>query len=562
MRFPRIQQKAVPQELLAGPEAVALGSSNVVGNSLAGSLWTVVSRITGLGRALTIGAVLGATYLGNTYQAINSVPNLIYFLVLAGSLFTSILVPPLVQSAERGDLEGARRLAKGFFGCALVAAFIFAALLIAIGRPAMRLFTIGVTNRSIAAAEDRVGWILLIMFVPQIVLYAIAGIGAAVMNARGRFALAAAAPAFENVGMIGALVAAAAIFGVGVDILHVSNAELVLLGLGTTAAVGVHAGFEWWGARWSGVTLIPSRGWRDPEVRAVLRRIFPVLLYTGMEAAQVVVILIVANRVQGGNVAFQLALNFSFLPVAVVTWPVARALLPQLSRLRGADDGQQFRDELVRGVALASFLAIPIGVAYLALGRPLARAAAFGQLGTAEGVRLVSLSLTALGVMVVGETWFILGTYAFYAREDVRTPLRSMAVRLSVSSALMIGAWPAHGAQILPSLGVALSVGSLAGAWDIARRLRSTLPHTGDSLLRPLARTGAASLLMIVPAFLTAWLLDRGAHSEVPEIVAMMAAAFVGAVTYLIVQRAWRAPELTLLKQELPRTRRDKTGRR
>ena len=84
-------------------------------NSLAGSVWTVVSRLTGLGKALTIGAVLGATYLGNTYQAINALPNLVYY-QLAGSLFASLLVPPLIGHLGRDDRSGARVLVRGFLG--------------------------------------------------------------------------------------------------------------------------------------------------------------------------------------------------------------------------------------------------------------------------------------------------------------------------------------------------------------------------------------------------------------------------------------------------------------
>ena len=68
------------------------GSSALVRNSLTGSVWTLISRMTGLVRIVVVGAVLGATYLGNTYQAINSLPNLIYYQLLAGSLFAVPLV--------------------------------------------------------------------------------------------------------------------------------------------------------------------------------------------------------------------------------------------------------------------------------------------------------------------------------------------------------------------------------------------------------------------------------------------------------------------------------------
>ena len=58
----------------------------------------------------------------------------------------------------------------------------------------MRLLTLGVTDPATAAGQRRVGWLLLVMFAPQILLYVVAGTGAAVMNAHGRFALARPLP--------------------------------------------------------------------------------------------------------------------------------------------------------------------------------------------------------------------------------------------------------------------------------------------------------------------------------------------------------------------------------
>ena len=95
----------------------APASGELVGNSLTGSFWTLVSRGTGLVRIVFVGAILGATYLGNTYQAINALPNLIYYQLLAGSLFVSLLVPPLVARIRTGDTAGVDALVRGFLGC-------------------------------------------------------------------------------------------------------------------------------------------------------------------------------------------------------------------------------------------------------------------------------------------------------------------------------------------------------------------------------------------------------------------------------------------------------------
>src|SRR2546422_11739819 len=78
--------------------------------------WTIVSRVTGLVKFAVIGAVLGPTFFGNTYQFTNSLPNLLYYGLLAGSLFSALLVPALVRHIDAPDHQSSGRGAGGVFG--------------------------------------------------------------------------------------------------------------------------------------------------------------------------------------------------------------------------------------------------------------------------------------------------------------------------------------------------------------------------------------------------------------------------------------------------------------
>jgi putative peptidoglycan lipid II flippase len=534
-------------------------SSAVLSNSFAGSIWTIVSRLTGLLKIITVGAILGATYLGNTYQSINSLPNLVYYQLLAGSLFASLLVPPLVRHIDQEDRGGGQRLVEGFLGTLLLIAAAASVILIALGPLIMKLLTLGVHDPATAAAQQRVGWMLLAMFVPQIALYIVAGCGAAVMNANGRFALAAAAPALESAGMIAVLITAALLFGTATGILDVTTPEILLLGLGTTAAVGLHATCQWFGARASGLRLVPGIGWRDPDVRRVLRRILPTLAFTGLAALQIFAVMIVANSVQGGFVAFQLALNFFYLPTAIVTWPIARALLPQLSRLHHVGDAPGLRDAFLRGVAVASFVTVPIAVGYLVLAPAMGEALAFGALAQGGGAHLMTLSLAALAPGLVAETWFILGTYALYAQHDARAPLRSMGIRVGVSLMIMLVARAFGGGSVLALLGVALSAGSLAGAIHLGVRLRRRLPAGSFSLPRSLGRTALAATVMAAAVFVVTIAFGHGA-GHVRALVEVIVGSIVGLVVFGGAQALMRAPELGWLKSSIVGRRRAPTG--
>jgi hypothetical protein len=107
---------------------------------------------------------------------------------------------------------------------------------------------------------------------------------------------------------------------------------------------------------------------------------------------------------------------------------------------------------------------------------------------------------------------------------------------------------------------LSLSIGSLVGAAHLWRAVLRGVKVSGPDpsvsrLRRSLARTGFASLAMAGPAALVAAVLDRTLHGGVGEALAVVAAAAVGAVTYLGIQRAAGGEELSALSDVVLRRR-------
>jgi putative peptidoglycan lipid II flippase len=438
----------------------------VVADSLRVATWTGVSRVTGLGRAVAVAAVLGPTYIGSLFQAVYVLPALIYQM-LVGSLIVSLLVPALVPALDANRPREAQRIAGGFMTVACVVFAAAAALAVVAAPLLLSAFTAGVADPAAGAEQRRAGVLLIALMMPQVVLLGIAGAGAAVLNARGRFRLAAGAPALENAGVIVLMAATAALPGTPHD-------ELLLLGLGATAAVSLHAAAVWWGARRAGVTLLPRAGWRDPDVRPILKRAVPSLGTAGLDAVRQLAVLPIANRVPGGVVAFQLAVNFVNLPVALAAKPVATALVPRLARLFEARRFAALRDECVRGLRLAALVTLPVAAGYVLLAEPLSEAVAHGEMATPAGVAAVAACLVALAPGIVGESGFHVTAHAFLAIGDARSPLVAGAVRtMVVLAGIVVAAAMTPGTAMLVALGLAVSAGHLAGAWVLGRRRRA-----------------------------------------------------------------------------------------
>jgi putative peptidoglycan lipid II flippase len=526
-----------PDEALAAPTAAA-------GDSITVAAWTIVSRVAGVAKYAAIGAVLGPTFFGNTYQFTNSLPNLVYYGFLAGSLFSSLLIPALVHHIDKGDRLSSERVAGGFLGVTVLALVAVAPVAVLLGPLLLRFAALGGGAHAVGAAQEGVGRWLIAMFMPQVFLYGVVGTATAVMNARRRFALAAAAPALESLGIIAVMVATALIFGTHGDLGNVPTGEMLLLGFGTTAAVALHASVQWWGARRAGVTLVPRAGWRDKEVRVVIRRAVPALAQAGLVALQTLTLLVIANREPGGVVAFQMSLNFYYLAIAIGATPVALSLTPRLARMHVNGEVGLFRDTLVRGFALGFFVTVPAAVGYLVLAGPLARTIAFGRMGSTAGVTMVSVSLTGLAVAVVAQTAFLIATYASYARKDTRSPLISMLLQSATCLALVSTALLVHGTTALLVLGLAFSASIVVAAVHLTAHLRKQLGKASERLAPSLVKIAVGAAVMAVPTWLTARGVSQLVGGTVGALVSSLAAAVVGAAVYLALQRLLKNPEL------------------
>jgi putative peptidoglycan lipid II flippase len=332
--------------------------------------------------------------------------------------------------------------------------------------------------------------------------------------------------------------------------------QLWLLGMGTTAGVALHAALQCWGAWHVGVRLFPRMGWRNPEVQTIIRRAVPSLGYSGLNALRGFAPLVVANRVPGGVVAFELARNFAFLPVALGARPVAVAVLPELSRYFHQDRLQAFRDEFVRGVSLSLFVAVPAAVAYATLATPLAEAITFGEMASGAGVTLIAVAISALAPSVLGESGFFIATNGSYARHDATSPFHAMLVRTGVVAVgLLVASLATHGVAVIAALGLFTSTADLLGACYLASRLRKGLPRTGERFMPSLLRSLTASLLMAGPTFLVATRLPAHVGGSWSEQAGMLAAVVTGLVIFVGLQWLWRSPELSILVSGLRRLR-------
>ena len=200
------------------------------------ALGTIISRITGFIRGILIVAVLGTTLLADTYNVANTMPNILYNLLVGGAL-TAIFIPQLVRSfeSEDGGDDFASRLVTTISLILLILVLLgmfFAPNLVRLYAP--EFFTEGFAReQEIAIAFTR-------YCLPQIFFLGLFTMLGQVANARGSFGPLMWAPIANNLVGI-ALFGGFLLFSTGIDIDSITQPQIALLGWGTTFSVVVQA---------------------------------------------------------------------------------------------------------------------------------------------------------------------------------------------------------------------------------------------------------------------------------------------------------------------------------
>ncbi|MEA2448047.1 MAG: putative peptidoglycan lipid flippase, partial [Actinomycetota bacterium] len=440
--------------------------------------------------------------------------------------------------------------ANALASVALVGLIALSVLLALIAPLIMRLLTIGVDNPGVRAQEIALGSRFLRLFSPQIALYGAGMVMTGALHAHRRFVLPAVAPIFNNVVVIGVYLTYAAMRGSRPPTLGgITGAEAFVLGAGTTLGVVAMT-----------VALIPQLarlGWRfrwrftpsHPAVRKGARLGIWALGYAGGYQAGLIVVLMLANRVEGGVAAYQWAYTFFYLPHALFAVPIFNVLFTVMSEHAVRGQGADFLERMREGLGMLAFLLVPIAAVLVAVAHPLARVTLQYGVMTGSGAALVARVVMAFAVGLPAYSAFLVFTRAFYANGDTKTPALINAATMVVASvagaAFFVvagdsGDWAVPGLALGHS--VAFTIGTLVMARTFGRR-SGALGGTklNASILRTLSGAVAALAVMLVVASLI------GGDTRQGALIELVATAGAGVVVYGGVSTWMRSPELRRL---------------
>ena len=161
---------------------------------------SLVSRITGFLRQLALVTVLGLGVVNDSYTVANTLPNIVYELLLGGVL-TSVMVPLLVR-AQTEDSDGGEAYTRRLL---TVAGAVARASRRSWRWPPHRCSPGSTSATATGPANPQLATAFAWLLLPQIFFYGLGALLGALLNTRGVFGPFAWAPVLNNVVVIAVL---------------------------------------------------------------------------------------------------------------------------------------------------------------------------------------------------------------------------------------------------------------------------------------------------------------------------------------------------------------------
>ena len=397
-------------------------------------VWTLLSRVMGFMREVLLLSLIGPGPVMDAFVAAFRLPNMFRRFFAEGA-FNAAFVPMFAKRIEGND--GAEVFARDAFnGLALVVLVLTAVAMIFM--PGL----VWLTAEGFAQDErfDMTVGFGRIVF-PYILFMSLSALFSGILNATGRFAVAAAAPVLLNIFVITAMT-------VG----YLTGGSVITWLIWSVPFAGIaQLALTWRAAAQAGFALKPSRPRWTPDMKQMVVVALPAAFASGVMQINLVVGQVVASQYDKAVSWLFAADRLYQLPLGVVGIAVGVVLLPELARRLRAGDAPGAQTALSRAAEISLALTIPSAVALMVI--PFALVSVLFERGAATVDDTAAIA-TAVTIYGLGLPAFVLQKILqpiYFAREDTRRPFYFALVAMVVNVVLAVGLAPYVG-WIAPAL--------------------------------------------------------------------------------------------------------------
>ena len=409
---------------------------------------TLLSRILGFVRDFVIARAFGAGMATDAFFVAFKLPNLLRRMFAEGA-FSQAFVPILGEYKNKRSEEETRTLVDHV--ASLLSMVLFAVTAIGIAAAPL-LVWISAPGFSADAGKFELTVTLTRITFPYILFMSLVALAGGLLNSWSRFALPAFTPVLLNIAFIAMALFAAPYFDPPV----LALAWAVFIGGLLQMAIQIPALKKI--AMLPRPTLNWRTAWADPGVRRIATLMGPALIGVSVSQVSLLINTIFASFLTTGSVSWlYYADRLMEFPSGMLGAALGTILLPSLSRYHASENHVEYGKLLDWGLRLTLLLAAPAAVGLAILAVPLIATLFFHGAFSAEDVFRTREALVAYTIGLTGLILVKVLAPGFYARQNVRTPVRIALISLAATQVMNLAfiGWIGHA-------GLALSIGLAA----------------------------------------------------------------------------------------------------
>ena len=415
------------------------------------SSMTLLSRILGFVRDTVVARAFGAGLATDAFFVAFKIPNLLRRLFAEGA-FSQAFVPIFAEYKNRRGEADARILVDNVSGVLALALAVVtligvaaAPLIVYVSAPG---FT--ATPEKFALTID-----LLRITFPYILFISLVSLAGGILNTYSRFSVPALTPALLNLTFIGFALWAAPYFNPPIKAL----AWAVFCGGVLQLAFQIPFLLK--------IKMLPrfKLDLKDAGVSRVIRQMGPAVFGVSIGQVSLLINTIFASFLVSGSVSWlYYADRLMEFPTGLLGVALGTILLPSLAKHYSDQSAAEYSKLLDWGLRLTLMLALPAAVALAVLAVPLiATLFHYGQFSQHD-VFMTRNALVAYSVGLLGLILVKVLAPGFYARQNIRTPVRIAIIALVATQAMnfaFIGFLQHAGLALAIGLGACLNAGLL-----------------------------------------------------------------------------------------------------
>lgn len=473
---------------------------------------TMLSKILGFCRELTLTYVYGASSVTDVYITTLSIPTILFASI--GTAIGTTIIPLFYEVDKIRGRENSLKFINNIFNIVIILSIILAILGFIFAEPLVKVFAIDFTGDKLELA---VSFTKIMIF--GVVFIGLSNMMTSWLQISGEFSIP---------GMIAVPFNIFIIMGIMLSF----KGDIKIMAIWSLMGIVSQFFFQLPFAIKNGYRYKLYINLKDEYIKKILALIMPVFIGVAVNQLNTIVDRSLASTLGNGFITVLNSanrLNGFVLGIFITT--IASVIYPTLSKISSENDKEKFSNSVSKSINIVVLLIVPISVGAIVLAEPVVRIVFERGAFNSEATHMTAVALAcySLGILWIGLREIL--NNVFYSLQDTKTPMVNGSLAVSMNIVLNFVF-----IKFLGYAGIALatSISAFICIVLLFISLKKKIGYFGqDKILNTMVKSFIAAVVMgfitVVSYNLIAKILGLG---FIKEVVALLIAIGIGALVY------------------------------